>query len=206
MKRQSFIIIVTLLALNLMVMTLLFAGGTWIVQVNDDKIPLKEFSDAYKAVVYFKVLSSPVPVGKEQLRKVLESEDGKRLYLKSFVDEYLIVEKAKEKELFNESKINKQIKAISKNLKRQLIIKKFIAKYIYPKVKVSSSEVNKVYNQEIKRKNSQLKGQPVAKAKKFIKQQLRAQKSIKKLKRYVEKLRLEAEILYNKSISIVSDK
>ncbi|HEO64757.1 MAG TPA: hypothetical protein ENI73_02705 [Spirochaetes bacterium] len=205
MKRRSFIIIVTLLSLNLMVMTLLFAGGTWIVQVDDNKISLKEFTDAYKAVVYFRILSSPAPVEKEQIRKVLESKDGKRLYLKSFVDEYLIVEKAKEKELFDESKINRQIKGISKNLKRQLIIKKFIEKYIYPKVKVSSSAVNKAYKEEIKRKNSRLKGMPVRQAKKLIKQQLRAQKAMKKLKRYVEKLRLEAEILYNKSISIVSD-
>ncbi len=186
-------------------MTLLFAGGTWIVQVDDNKISLKEFTDAYKAVVYFRILSSPVPVAKEQIRKVLESKDGKRLYLKSFVDEYLIVEKAKEKELFDESKINRQIKGISKNLKRQLIIKKFIEKYIYPKVKVSSSEVNKAYKEEIKRKNSRLKGMPVRQAKKLIKQQLRAQKAMKKLKRYVEKLRLEGVLIYNKSISIVSD-
>ncbi len=205
MKKRSFIIIVALLSLNLMVMTLLFAGGTWIVQVDDNKISLKEFTDAYKAVVYFRILNSPAPVEKEQIRKVLESKDGKRLYLKSFVDEYLIVEKAKEKELFDESKINRQIKGISKNLKRQLIIKKFIEKYIYPKVKVSSSEVNKAYRQEIKRKNSRLKGMPVRQAKKLIKQQLRAQKAMKKLKRYVEKLRLEGVLIYNKSISIVSD-
>ncbi|GMT49806.1 MAG: hypothetical protein IEMM0008_1345 [bacterium] len=200
MKRRSFIIIVGLLALNLLVMTLLFAGGTWIVKVNDDTISLKEFTDAYKAVVYFKVLSSPVPVGKEEIRKVLENRDGRKLYLKSFVDEYLIVEKAKEKEIFNESKIDRQVQAISKNIKRQLIIKKFISKYIYPKVKVSSSEVNKVYKQERKRKNTPLKGMPVNQAKKLIKKQIRARKAMKKLGRYVDKLRLEGVIVYNESV------
>ncbi len=200
MKKRSYIIITVLLALNLLVMTLLFAGGTWIVKVNDDKISLKEFTDAYKAVVYFKVLSSPVPVGKEEIRKVLENKDGKKLYLKSFVDEYLIVEMAKEKEIFNESRINKQVKAIGKNIKRQLIIKQFISKYIYPKVKVSSSEVNKEYKRLKKLKNSPLKGMPVNQAKKIIRKQIRARKAMKKLGRYVEKLRLEGIIIFNESV------
>ncbi len=170
MNKKRFLIIVFLLVLNLLVMSFLFAADDWVVKIGNEKVSIKKFNNAYKAVVYFRVLSSPIPISDKQINKVLGHNKGKKLYLENLIDEYLIVADAKEKKLFDESKINEQVKVISKYIKRQLIIKEFIKKYIYPK----------------------------------IKQKLKAQKAVKKLKRYLAKLRMNAVIIKNKRLDFLS--
>lgn len=184
--------IVILLVLNLAFLVLMYGQADWITKINGDKITKKEFNDAYKGVVIFGSINSPKPLTNKQINELLVDKEKKELYLRNFQDEYLIIQKAKEKGLYDEKDVEKKAKAICGLIKRQIIVKQFVNKYIIEKVKnPSSKEVNDLYTKE-RKKFGDAKPKD---AKAYIKEQLKAQKIQRKYKRYLENLRLKSKII-----------
>ncbi|MDH4128355.1 MAG: hypothetical protein OEV44_06350 [Spirochaetota bacterium] len=199
MKKNIFkITILSLLVLNLLFMTILYAESVWITKINDTKISLNDFNDSYKAVVIFGAMNSPVPITDSQIKELLKDKDRRKLFLRSYEDNHLVVKVAKEKNVFNETEIDETVKSISKLLKTQFIIKEFYMKFILPKVSVTSDEISTVYDREKDKKR--FKGIPASKLKEMINTQLKYQKAQIKLKDYTEKLRLESEIVHNRNV------
>ncbi|MDH5682188.1 MAG: hypothetical protein OEZ36_11410 [Spirochaetota bacterium] len=200
MSRRIMWVSAILLVMNLAFMGFVYGQSLWITKIDDEKVSFQDFLDAYRAVVLFGLMNSPASLSEEDIEKVLGDKDRRKLFLRSFEDEYLILRKARETGIYDEEAIEEKVKIISGLIKRQLIIKEFRDKYILKKVKVKNSDVDKVYNAEIKRENSRIRSMSKAEAKTIIKRQLKMKMAMDKLKSLVEKYRLESRIIRNQSV------
>lgn len=181
-----------LLILNLTFLVLVYAEADWITKINGEAITAKEFNEAYESVVLFGALNAPKLVSKKEITELINDKEQRKVYLRSFQDEYLIIQKAKAEGLINEKEIDAQSQKIAKLIKRQIILKEFLNKSIASKVKEpKASEINDIYNKE---KKSFGDTDP-KEAKKYIKEQLKNQKIQQKYVRYVENLRLKSVLV-----------
>ncbi len=196
-------IIVILLGLNLIFISFLIAKDTWITKIDDKTVSLKKFYNSYNAITQFRAMSSPIPISKKDIKKILKNKESKKLFLIDFENQQLLLSNIKElakqkKFYYNEQKIDKLLKSITSYLKKQLIISNFVRDYFYPKVKVSNREVNKEYRAN--KNKPELKNVSPKLAKEYIKKQLKAKKLRSRLERYYKKLRGESSVIRNEPI------
>jgi hypothetical protein len=202
MKRSIFVICI-LLILNIVLISFLIARDIWLTKIDDKTISIKEFEDSYSAITQFRAMSSPVPVSKKDIAKVLKDKDSKKLFLIDFENQQLLLHTInklvkKNKFSYNERKIDRLLKSITVYLKKQLVISNFVRDYFYPKIKIKDSDVNKAYREN--KNKAELKNISPRRAKKYIKKQLKAQKLRGKLERFYKKLRGESSIIRNERV------
>ncbi len=198
MNRKLLTIVIILLSLNLTFLAFLYARSTWITKINGEKISLEDFNEYYKAVLIFAALNSPLPISESQMNRILNDDTRRKSYLTNFENEYLVIKKAREKELYDESEINNTVQLISKVMKRQLILKEFYKKFIVPKIHIHDKQIIKEYKSL--KKEGRIKDSLTPGLKEQIKQHLLATRSQNKFNEYTDKLRLESEIIRNKII------
>ena len=190
------LLIIFLVMLNI---GLLFAQSNWIAKIDGEKISLDEFNEMYRAAILVSLLNSPVPIAQSDIDKLYNDKERRKLFLRNLEAKYLIMKVSKEKGYYSDSKIEKDMKGLSKLFRQQLILKEFYQKHIFPKVNVSSSEINTAYKDQ-KKKGRIPKTMKEDQAKKIIENQLKAQKAQQKLQDETEKLRLESKIIHNESV------
>ena len=178
----------------------MFGKGPWISKIDKDTISLAEFNLAYKGVGLFGILTSPIPISDKKVQSLMNNKQRRSSFLRVYEDEHLILREAKNKKIYSEAKIQKKVSILSRMIKRQLIIKEFLRKTLYPKIKISQKEANKIYEQEKKKRNPELMQLTKRKALSLIKEQLKVKKLNNVLKKYLDKLRLESSIIHNEKL------
>lgn len=170
----------------------------WVSKINDKhKITLTKLNKYYELSIIMSTLNSFIPISEKDMKKILNDSSRKSMFLKNLENQILITEKAKEKKLINFKKIDDYSADLVNVLRYQLIIKEFVQKFIYPKIKISKKEVNKAYSKLISDGNQELKKYSVKEGKLIIENKLKNEKINLKISQYIEKLRLEARIIQN---------
>lgn len=178
----------------------LFAQGTWISKINGQKLHLNDFNDLYEGIILMMTLNENVHISQEEMKRVLNDKERKKQFLRVLEDQTLVLEQAQKQNLYNNKTINRQTRLIAKVIKNQLILREFREKAIYPNVKVQKKDVQKLYKNETKKKQSVVHQISKSNAEKLIELQLKSQATMAKFREYIEKLRLESQIIRNESL------
>lgn len=147
MKIKKFIYIFTFI--NLIVLSVTVYAASWLVKINDKEVmDVSNFENEYDAFIDLQAFSQPLGLfaTPEAIKETKEDNTNKQVFLNNIVNDLIISEYAKEKNLYNESSVEKRTKAMSNILKRMIVKQIFIQKEIIAKTdKIDSNLKRAIY-------------------------------------------------------------
>ncbi len=126
----------------------LYAGSKWLIKINGEvKLTDNQFKKEYLASIELQSLLNPY-LNQKKINELKNSNERKKQYFEGLVDEFLIIEDATRKNIFNEKQYSEKARILSNIIKKMLIKKVYIEKVVKKEAKKPSDKViERLYEQ-----------------------------------------------------------
>lgn len=189
MKSKKFIYIFTIL--NIAILSVTVYAASWLVKIDDKQVmDVSTFETEYDGFIDLQAFSQPLGLfaTPEELKETKDDNNNKLVFLNNVVNDLIIVQYAKEKNMYDEASVEKRTKALASILRRMIIKQTFIQKAILPKVDKVDKKLKSAIYQQIQ-KDPNLKKRSQKEKRELAEKQAKIQQLQKKYILSIDKLR-----------------
>ena len=183
------------ISITINVVVIAYAGTTWLVKISSDEARLTiykdDFTRFYEAMITLQMIQGNL--SRQEVLDMANRRETIKQAIRAFTDYYLLlIDGSYTRRKINYQEVKRKAKKVLPIIEQQIYLYEYITKIILPTVRVSRSEVRKLFNKYKKKaKNPKLLEQ-------LIRERLRMQKALKKLQERLVTLRDNYSIRTNK--------